>query len=121
VGHNKQRRLAERGRGSWVRSADVVLVLNGLALALRPGIAAPAHMDFVASVGKSLVPTFAPTKSCSNIPPWFLPATENDNKPRDGKQVGKVSAAQKWKSRRFLDNISLSDTMRRDSDPLLED
>ena len=28
-------------------SEDVVLVLNGLALALRPGLATLAHMDFV--------------------------------------------------------------------------
>jgi hypothetical protein len=39
-------------------------------------------------------------------------------KPTNTKQVGRWSAAQK--SRRFLDNITLSDTMRRDSDPLLE-
>jgi hypothetical protein len=39
---------------------DVVLVLNGLALALRSGLAALAHMDFVTFAGELLVRTFAP-------------------------------------------------------------
>jgi hypothetical protein len=56
---------------------DVVLVLNGLALALRPGLATLAHMDFVTFAGELLVRTFAPAKSCSNAPSSFLPATEN--------------------------------------------
>ena len=37
---------------------DVVLVLNGLALAFRPGLATLAHIDFVTFVGKLLVLTF---------------------------------------------------------------
>jgi len=39
---------------------DVVLVFNGLALALRPGLATLAHMDFVTFAGELLVRTFAP-------------------------------------------------------------
>src|SRR6266699_6870649 len=39
---------------------DVVLVLNGLPLALRLGLAAFAHMDFVTFTGKLLVRTFVP-------------------------------------------------------------
>jgi len=39
---------------------DVVLVFNGPALALRPGLATLAHMDFVTFAGKLLVRTFAP-------------------------------------------------------------
>jgi hypothetical protein len=38
---------------------DVVLVLNGLALALRPGLATLAHMDFVTLAGELLIRTFA--------------------------------------------------------------
>jgi hypothetical protein len=38
---------------------DVVVVLNGLALDLRPGLATLAHMDFVTSARKLLVRTFA--------------------------------------------------------------
>jgi hypothetical protein len=40
-------------------SEDVVLVLNSLALALRPGLATLAHIDFVTFAGKLLVRTFA--------------------------------------------------------------
>jgi hypothetical protein len=40
-------------------SEDVVLVLNSLALALRPGLATLAHMEFVTFAGKLLVRTFA--------------------------------------------------------------
>ena len=39
---------------------DVVLVLNGLALPLRLGLAAFAHMDFVTFTGKLIVRTFVP-------------------------------------------------------------
>ena len=38
---------------------DVVLVFNGPALALRPGLATLAHIDFVTFAGKLLVRTFA--------------------------------------------------------------
>src|SRR5580700_9469569 len=39
---------------------DVVLVFDGLAIALRPGLAMLAHMDFVTIAGKLLVGTLAP-------------------------------------------------------------
>lgn len=39
---------------------DVVLVLSGRTLALRLGLAALAHVDFVTIAGKLLVRTFAP-------------------------------------------------------------
>src|ERR1700732_62230 len=42
---------------------DVVLVFNGLALALRPGLAMLAHMDFVSFARKLLVRTLAPADS----------------------------------------------------------